>query len=79
MIRAAAEAVGGQDLEQVAMRWGFIPGSQKGPIKEFMIRSRKRGGLTNCRDPRDGRRPSQLLLPLGRQGAPLLGAGRRLL
>jgi hypothetical protein len=37
-IRAAAEVTGGQDLEQVDMRWGFIPGSHKGPINEFRIR-----------------------------------------
>ena len=55
VIRAAAEAVGGQDLEQVDMRWGFIPGSHKGPIKDFMIQGRKHPGLTNCRDPRDSK------------------------
>jgi putative SOS response-associated peptidase YedK len=55
VIRASAAAVEGQDLEQVDMRWGFIPASHKGPINEFKIQGRKHNGLTNCRDPRDSK------------------------
>lgn len=55
VIRVAAEPVGGQDLEQVEMRWGFVPGSHKGPVNEFRIQGRKHPGLTNCRDPRDSK------------------------
>jgi putative SOS response-associated peptidase YedK len=55
VIRAAADVAGGPDLEQVDMRWGFIPGSHKGPVSEFKIQGRKHPGLTNCRDPRDGK------------------------
>jgi hypothetical protein len=39
-----AAQTGGQDLEQVDMRWGFIPGSHKGPISEFRIQNRKHMG-----------------------------------
>ena len=55
VIRVADAAIDGQDLEQADMRWGFIPGSHKGPVNEFKIQGRKHPGLTNCRDPRDSK------------------------
>jgi putative SOS response-associated peptidase YedK len=55
VVRVAEAPADGKDLEQVDMRWGFIPGSHKGTVSEFRIQGRKHLGLTNCRDPRDSK------------------------